>query len=124
VTSPQTTLADMLSQAIAEEDDGNVSRAARKLHVSRPTVYNWLRGGVPQRPAHPQAIADYCGVTVNEVLHAAYASSVTYALDGRLHRANKPPAKAANPGQLGRHATIAAIWTRRPVSRPHFAAAV
>ena len=74
------TLVDMLARAIAEVDDGNLSAAARKLGVSRPTLYSWLRGSQPRRNAHLEAIATYTGEEIDDVQRATYASGVAYTL--------------------------------------------
>lgn len=66
----QRTLADLLAEALAEQDDGNISEAARKMDVSRGTVYGWLDGVVPQRDRHIEAIIAYTGYDEIEVLLA------------------------------------------------------
>lgn len=61
------TIHELLERAIEERDHGNISAAAREMHTTRQTVYNWLRGVIPPM-GKTKDVAAYCGVEEDYLL--------------------------------------------------------
>ena len=93
--APDTTLADMLGRAIAENDDGNLSHAAKKLRASRPTVYRWLSGTAPNEPRHIASIISYTGEDEDAVHRAIYRTRLLQ--DERARLIGRRPGYPGSP---------------------------
>lgn len=62
--------------ALMKERGLNPSSVAKKLHVSRQTVYRWMSGEAP-KPSNRKRVADLLGVTEEELLDTEAATSLS-----------------------------------------------
>lgn len=69
------TIAELLQRRI-QEDAITQTALALKLGVSQPTVTRWLKGDNPPGPEHVGRIAEYLGLTIDDVVRAIHRQRV------------------------------------------------
>lgn len=77
-------IADKLKELL-EEKSVTPYRVAKEIGVSQTTIKNWVTGYTAPKERHIKAIADYFGITTDELLGKEKQPTTL----GELHPANK-----------------------------------
>lgn len=77
-------IADKLKELL-EEKSVTPYRVAKKIGVSQTTIKNWVTGYTAPKERHIKALADYFGITTDELLGKEKQPTTL----GELHPANK-----------------------------------
>mgnify|MGYP003192401254 CR=1 FL=1 len=76
-------IADKLKELL-EEKSVTPYRVAKEIGVSQTTIKNWVTGYTAPKERHIKALADYFGITTDELLGKEKQPT-----EGELHPANK-----------------------------------
>lgn len=76
-------IADKLKELL-EEKSVTPYRVAKEIGVSQTTIKNWVTGYTAPKERHIKALADYFGITTDELLGKEKQPA-----EGELHPANK-----------------------------------
>ena len=77
-------IADKLKELL-EEKSVTPYRVAKEIGVSHTTIKNWVTGYTAPKESHIKALADYFGITTDELLGKEKQPTTL----GELHPANK-----------------------------------